>query len=96
VSCLQVVYPQAKVIQRRLMNARLSVGIERLHQIELYAQNADAELEDSLADVLGGALIVGSHGQAHELRPKFDERLLIQGSERNLLHSQNAERARDH
>src|SRR5262245_53145084 len=54
---MQIVDPEAHVVQRGLVYARAPLGIDRLHQVDLRAEGAAARDGDVLVDVFGLAAV---------------------------------------
>src|SRR6476646_1246778 len=68
----EVIDPQADVVEARLVDARLGVRIDRLHEIDLDA----GDLEDVLVDVLALAAKRALEWHAEQIDPQVAQRRL--------------------
>ncbi len=64
----QIVDPQPDVVQRRDVDLRGALGIERLHQVDLHRVRTGAEAQDVLVDVLRLAHVVADLVDAEQTR----------------------------
>src|SRR5262245_51398372 len=90
----EVVHPEAHVIERRLGDARSSIGIERLHEVDFDRERARAGAEDVLVDIFARHAMTADAFETEEVDPELRETRLVRAPERNLLHSENTERSR--
>lgn len=67
---LEVVDPEAYVVQGRRIDARAFFGIDRAHQIDLDRAVAPAQCEDVLVYVFGLAAIMSGFGDAEQIAPQ--------------------------
>ena len=88
----KVVHPETDMIQRRIMNARPTLGIDRLHQIHFDRERTRTRGRDVLVDVLALAPEGSARREPEEVDPESPQRLLLPGANGDLLHSEDAER----
>src|SRR5213078_4098643 len=84
----EVVDPEADVVERRLVDLGLAVGVDRLHEVDLDA----AEGDDVLVDVLALAAERAGDGGAEQIDPEPAQRGLARPADGDLLHAEHAER----
>src|SRR5574343_578161 len=89
----QVVDPQADVIERRRMDGRLFLRIERLHQIDLDLERAAAHGADVLVDILALGNESAADFQAEHVDPEGAQLGLGGAANGDLLNAENLERA---
>ena len=82
------------MVERRVVDLRPLLGIERLHQVHLDLERAHARLADVLVDVLFLALVRVSIGQAHDVDPELLELVLVEATDGDLLDTEDVERTR--
>jgi hypothetical protein len=82
------------LVKRRLGDSRAPVRIDGLHEIDLDGERADAGAEDVFFHVLAREPVAALKLEPQEVDPELREARLVLASERNLLHSENAERSR--
>jgi serine protease Do len=92
----EIVDPQPDVIERRVLDLRLLLGVERLHQVDLDLERAGAHRRDVFVDVLALALEVARDREPERVDPQRSQSLLVESSDRYLLDSQNLERTCAH
>ena len=92
----KVVDPEPYVIERGLMNARPSLGVERLHEVDLEPERAVAEHRDVFLHVLA----LDSNGardlEAEQIDPEAAQSLLVESAHSDLLYAQNSKRSLGH
>ncbi len=93
---LQIVYPQADVVERGLVHRGLLARIERLHQVDLHAQRPCAERGDVFVDVLALAAKGVDDLQAEQIDPELAQALLVEAADGDLLQPENAKRTLAH
>ena len=86
---LEVVHPEAHVIERRFVNLGALLRVDRLHQVDFDLEGALARYGDVLVDVLGFAAIATRRSEAQCVDPKAPQRLLVQASNGDLLQAEN-------
>src|SRR5262245_11208653 len=89
----EVVDPEAHVVQRRLVDARLPLWIDRLHQVDLDREGAPAGARDVLVDVLGLAAEGPARGEAEEVDPEAPEAGLRGRADGDLLDAEDRKRS---
>lgn len=88
----EIVHPEADVVERRLVHARRSLRIDGFHEVDFDGAIALAELENVFADVFPRAFEGATDRHAEEIDPKVAKRFALQGPDRDLLQTQDAER----
>jgi hypothetical protein len=81
------------MVERRIMNARPTVGIDRLHQVHFDRERTGARGRDVLVDVLALAPEGSARREPEQVDPEPSQRLLLAGADGDLLHSEDAERS---
>ena len=91
--CAQVVDPQADVVQRRNVNTRALLFVERLHEIDLDGVVTLADREDVFVDVLALALEAPGLLNPKQLGPQMGQARLVGAADRDLLDSKDLKRS---
>jgi hypothetical protein len=76
------------------LNARASLRVQRLHEVDLDSERARPDREDVLVDVLPLALRRPDGGQPEDVDPESAKLLLVESPDRDLLNPENAKGAR--
>jgi hypothetical protein len=82
------------VVKRRFGDSRAPVRIDGLHEVDLHRERADAGAEDVFFDVFAREPVAARRFETQKVHPELGEARFVRASERNLLHSENAERSR--
>jgi hypothetical protein len=88
---MQIVDPEAKVVQGRSVRDGTCIRVHGLHQVELDTPEAAPERQDRFIDVLRLASELSLSLRPQTIYPKQLECSAVQASERDLLHAQHAE-----
>src|SRR5438094_6521694 len=88
---LEIVDPETDMVEWRILNRRLLVRVQRLHQIHLAFEGTAADESDILIDVLAFASIVAGDRQPERIDPQPAQPRLVEPADRNLLDAQNPE-----
>ncbi len=78
------------------MHLRRTVGVERLHQIDLDGMRTRAEPQDVLVDVLRLAHVVADLLDAEQSAPQSGQRALVEPADGDLLDAEHPERSFSH
>src|SRR5262245_15605827 len=89
----EVVDPEAHVVQRRLVDARLPFRIDRLHQVDLDREGAPAGGRDVLVHVLRLAAEGPARREAKEVDPEVPEARLGGRADGDLLDAEDRKRS---
>jgi hypothetical protein len=90
----QVVNPQADMVQRRGVNRRFFLDVERLHQIDLDLEGAVADGADVFINVLALADEITGDLQPQHVNPQRAKPVFAGRADGDLLNTQNLERPR--